>query len=183
VHPFVCGWWAIDHDGRMFLYREIFMTGRTVATHARQINELTTESISKTICDHDAGDRQTLVENGIPNIAAKKSVSQGIDAVQDRLKITDGQARVFFLRDSLVEVDQTLKAKLLPTKTTDEFGGYIWNDRLTKEAPIKKEDDGMDMTRYAIMSEDGDYSQPPAGLIINDIPLRSFIPKRERLTR
>ncbi|MCP4712818.1 MAG: terminase, partial [Planctomycetes bacterium] len=111
VHPFVCQWWALDEDKRMYRYREIFMTGRTVATHSKQIKELSAgETIEQTICDHDAEDRLTLTENGIPNIAAKKDVLHGIGKVQDRLKLqADDRARLFLLRDSLVEVDQSLK--------------------------------------------------------------------------
>ena len=153
VHPFVCGWWAIDNDGRMYLYRELYMTGRTVTTHAKQINDLSEgERIEATVCDHDAEDRQTLAENGIPNIGAKKDVLLGIGKVQDRLRPqADGKPRIFFLRDSLVETDRQLSSERKPIQTVDEFGGYIWNDRTTKEQPVKDEDHGMDMVRYGVM--------------------------------
>src|SRR5690606_16389199 len=60
-HPFVCQWWAIDPDGRMYMYREIFMTNRTVRRHSEQIKSLSEgERIEATICDHDAEDRETL---------------------------------------------------------------------------------------------------------------------------
>jgi phage terminase large subunit len=158
-HPFVCQWYAVDHDGRMFMYREIYMTGRTVATHAARIKELSAaERIEQTICDHDAEDRQTLAENGIPNIGAKKAVSQGIGKVQDRLKKQDdGQPRLFFLEGSLVEVDQGLKMARKPYQTVDEFDGYIWADT-KKEQPIKVDDHGMDDVRYMSM-----YLDAPRG--------------------
>lgn len=157
VHPFVCQWWAIDGDGRMFRYREIYMTGRTVATHAKQINTLSEgEKIEQTICDHDAEDRQTLAENGIPNIAAKKDVLQGIGRVQDRLsKQADGRPRLFLLRDSLVEVDQELKANYSPTCTEEEIDSYIWKISSRKEEPVKENDHGCDCTRYGAMHLDG----------------------------
>jgi phage terminase large subunit len=153
VHPLVCQWWAEDEDGRMYMYREIYMTGRTVATHSVQIKKLSEgERITATICDHDAEDRETLRENGIPNIPAKKSVSIGIGKVQDRLALQkDGRPRLFFMRDSLVEVDQTLKLNRQPYRTVDEIEGYIWQNSLSKEEPVKAEDDGMDCTRYAVM--------------------------------
>lgn len=156
VHPFVCQWWAQDEDGRIYMYREIYMTGRTVTTHSAQIKDLSAgETITTTVCDHDAEDRETLRENGIPNIAAKKSVSVGIGKVQDRLAIQkDGRPRIFFLRDSLVEVDQLLKLNRQPTCTVEEIEGYIWQNSLTKEAPVKAEDDGMDTMRYAVMHLD-----------------------------
>ncbi len=148
-HPFVCGWFATDEDERLYLYRYIYMTGRTVATHSKQIKEHG-EPIRQTICDHDAEDRLTLAENGIPNIAAKKDVLWGIGKVQDRLKKqADGRPRFFILRDSLIEVDQSLKMAHKPYMVESEFEGYIWAGT-AKEQPVKVEDDGMDMCRYMI---------------------------------
>ncbi len=157
VHPFVCQWWAIDADGRMYRYREIYMTGRTVATHARQIVELSaSEQIEQTICDHDAEDRLTLQENGVPNIAANKAVLQGIGKVQDRLKKQiDGKPRLFLLRDSLVEVDPSLRETRKPICTEDEMPGYVWQNKSTKEQPVKEFDHGMDTMRYGVMHLDG----------------------------
>jgi phage terminase large subunit len=157
VHPFVCGWLAEDNDGRLYLYRYIYMTGRTVATHAADIRRLSEgEKITQTICDHDAEDRATLLENGIPNIAAKKDVLQGIGKVQDRLKKQiDGKPRLFILENSLVEMDQGLKQARQPYRVEDEFDGYTWKDNARKEEPVKESDHGMDMIRYGVMHFDG----------------------------
>lgn len=159
THPFVCGFWAVDEDERLYLDREIYMTGRTVATHARQINELSAgKYFETTVCDHDAEDRATLRENGIPNIAARKDVSQGIGKVQDRLKKqADGRPRIFFFSDALVEIDQGLKLNRKPYQTIDEFDGYIWANS-TKEQPVKADDHGMDMVRYAVMYADNPHT-------------------------
>lgn len=155
VHPFVCGWWAEDGDGRLYLYRQIYMTGRTVATHAARIKELSaSERIETTVCDHDAEDRQTLAENGIPNVAAKKDVLQGIGRVQDRLKRqADGRPRLFIFKNSLVEIDQGLKLERKPYAVEQEFDSYIWAST-TKEQPVKEYDHGMDMARYMVMHLD-----------------------------
>lgn len=153
VHPFVCQWWALDEDNRMYLYREIYMTGRTVATHSRQIKELSgNEQIETTICDHDAEDRLTLQENGIPNVGAKKDVLQGIGVVQDRLKKQiDDRPRLFILRDSLAETDQELRRERKPYSTDQEFESYIWADNVKKEQPVKEYDHGLDCLRYGVM--------------------------------
>lgn len=164
TNPFVCQWWAIDPDGRMFRYREIYMTGRTVRRHADQIKMLSAgESIETTICDHDAEDRATLEENGIPTRAADKRVSVGIEQVQERIaKAGDGKPRLYFLEDSLVEADAELKAKYKPTCTEDEFGTYVWaasaDGKPTKEEPLKMDDHGMDATRYAVAYINGQSS-------------------------
>lgn len=152
-HPFVCQWWAIDPDGRMYMYREIYMTNRTVRRHSEQIKSLSEgERIEATICDHDAEDRETLRENGIPNIGAIKDVLRGIGKVQDRLaKRADGTPGLFLLRDSLVEVDNSLKENRKPYCTEQEIDGYVWANSATKEFPVKEEDDGMDAMRYGVM--------------------------------
>lgn len=158
VHPFVCQWWAIDPDCRMYLYRQIFHSQRTVADHAKQILALTgDERIEATICDHDAEDRATLEQNGIPNERAIKDVKPGIERVEHRLRPAgDGKPRIYFMRDSLVERDDELEERKLPIQTEDEFDTYVWDEK--KEEPIKKDDDGMDATRYAVSYVDENES-------------------------
>jgi phage terminase large subunit len=157
THPFVCLWIALDEDQRMYVYRYIYMTGRTVATHAQQIKQLSKgEAIEQTVCDHDAEDRLTLEENGIPNIQAKKDVLQGIGKVQDRLKKqADDKPRLFILQDSLVEVDQSLKQFKQPYTLEEEFDLYIWKNNAKKEEPVKENDHGLDTLRYGVMYLDG----------------------------
>ncbi len=158
TNPFVCQWWAVDPDGRMYLYKEIYMTGRTVRDHAGKIHEVgkKIEQGIHTICDHDAEDRATLGEHGIRNQAADKRVSVGIDKVNERLRVAeDGKPRIFFLRDSVVEIDQDLVDRKLPFATSQEFEGYVWANKVVKEEPVKINDHGMDDVRYAVMYEDG----------------------------
>jgi PBSX family phage terminase large subunit len=157
TNPFVCQWWAIDGDGRMYLYREIYMSQRTVRVHAQQIKDLSgDERYDATIADHDAEDRATLRECGISTVAADKSVSTGIQMVQDRMKIAgDTKPRLFLVRDCLVEADPVLVAARKPTCTEQEIDGYIWpkgiDGKPDKEAPVKIDDHGMDAMRYAAM--------------------------------
>lgn len=116
TNPFVCQWWAIDPDGRMYLYREIYKTQKLVEDHADDILRLTArmridewqaeraklhpdqwlarkialasagEKIEKTLADHDAEDRATLRKHGIVTDTAQKEISVGIQAVQGRLR-------------------------------------------------------------------------------------------------
>jgi PBSX family phage terminase large subunit len=156
TNPFVCQWWAVDPDGRMYLYREIYCTGRIVADHARQILALSAgERIEATITDHDAEDRATLEAAGIHTTAAWKAVTPGIQAVQDRLRVAgDGRPRLCLLRDSLVERDDALEAAKKPWCTEQEFDGYVWpkgqDGKPVKEEPVKLNDHGMDCARYSV---------------------------------
>lgn len=156
VNPFVCQWWAEDPDGALYMYREIYMTQRTVADHAKTILECVTKieddewydhfnrrmikrerrewiepKPRAIICDHDAEGRATLVrELGLGTVPAHKSVLDGIDAMQDRLSPKGRWAQhgsgLFIMDDTLVERDQSLVDALLPTCTKEEFPAYAW---------------------------------------------------------
>jgi phage terminase large subunit len=154
----------------MYLYREIYMTKCTVRVHAKKINELSQgERIEQTICDHDAEDRATLLENGITSIAADKRIKVGIDKVSERLDLReDKKPGIFFFKNALVEMDTSIergKAKC----TYQEFPGYVWprtsDGRPVKEVPVKVDDHGMDTTRYAVMYVDGGL--PSAGDLVD----------------
>ena len=155
TNPFVCQWYTIDHDGTAYMYREIYMSHELVENHARQIKKLSKgENIDVTYADHDAGDRATLQKYGIPTQAAIKRVSPGIQEVYSNLTFDErGKARIYFFKNALVEADQHLIINKKPTCTVDEFGGYAWKDKSTKEEPIKENDHGMDCIRYFIYSE------------------------------
>ena len=90
----------------------------------------------------------------MPTLAALKNVSGGIQAVASRLKKAgDGLPACLFLRDSLVEIDAELVSAKKPTCTEDEFDGYVWDTtggQKRGEQPVKKNDHGMDVTRYGV---------------------------------
>lgn len=157
TNPFVCQWWAVDPDDRMYMYREIYMSQRVVRRHSGQINALSEgEYIETTVSDHDAEDRATMEENGISTATADKRKSVGIEKVEDRLaRAGDGHPRIFFLADSLVEEDSILAEGFKPIQTVDEFASYVYPDvsdgKAAKEEPIKVDDHGMDTMRYAVM--------------------------------
>ena len=156
TNPFVCQWWAIDPDDRMILYREIYMTGRTVKVHAAQINALSEgETYEANVADHDAEDRATLEENGIYTIPADKEISPGIQAVQERMKLAgDGKPRLMLMRGALVERDETLAEARRPVGTEQEEEAYTYpkaqDGKVIKETPVKLNDHGMDAKRYAV---------------------------------
>ena len=157
-NPFVCQWYALDPDDRLYLYRELYHSKRTVRRHAKQIRELSRDEVfAYTVADHDAEDRATLREEGIDTVPAKKATTVGRQAVEERLKIQgDGKPRFFVFRNALVERDPDLFEAKRPCCTAEEFDAYIWpkgqDGKAIKEEPIKDNDHGMDALRYAVMS-------------------------------
>ncbi|MEV5957291.1 phage terminase large subunit [Streptomyces sp. NPDC051987] len=188
TNPFVLQCWAEDPDGRLWLYREIYRTQRLVEDHAKHILRLvrrcadcckskaadhdchdckacrlewTEPRPRAVICDHDAEDRATLEKHlQMGTTAAHKSVSDGIQAVQSRLKVQpDGRPRLFVMRDALVERDPGLEEASLPMGAAEEVTGYVWavkpgNAGGLKEEPVKKDDHAMDALRYMVAELD-----------------------------
>jgi phage terminase large subunit len=147
TNPFCCQWWAEDPDGRLWRYREIYMTQRLVEDHAETIKAVGLDGVRAIVCDHDAEDRATLARKlGRPTLAAYKAVAPGIQATAARLKPAgDGRPRLLFLADSLVEKDPELADAGRPTCTEDEVESYVWDTRagLKKgDQPVKRDDHG-----------------------------------------
>ncbi len=162
THPFVLQCWAEDPDGRLYLYRELFMSQKLVEDHAKDILSIVLDADglwkeskpSRIICDHDAEGRANFAKRvGISTTAALKKVSEGIQGVQSRLKIAeDGKPRIYFLESARVTQDPVLVDAKAATSTIEELSGYIWDG--DKEKPVKEHDDGMDTMRYMVAYKD-----------------------------
>ncbi len=170
TNPFVAQFWAEDEDGRLYLYKELYGTKRTVDEWAPLIKEAMNLKYEPrprmVICDHDAEGRAVLErELGMSTKAAKKSVEDGIQAVKGRLKLSDadGKPRLYLCEDAIIKKDPLLEDAKKPTCAIDDIVGYIW-DRGTvkhqndgkppKEHPVKDNDHGMDAMRYMIAERD-----------------------------
>lgn len=166
TNPFCWQDWREDPDGRLYLVREIYMTRRLAEDHAKQILEIMRKhpdepSPRAIITDHDAEDRATLEKYlGMSTRPAHKSVSDGIQAVQSRLKAQgDGRPRLFIMRGGLVEEDKSLADSGRPTCTSEEIPGYVWAVKPgsaagLKEEPVKQNDHGCDALRYMVAARD-----------------------------
>ena len=169
VHPFVLQMWAESPDGALYLYRELYRSRRLVEDHARDALACVTDDAGRwtepkpvaIICDHDAEDRATLERHlGMGTVAAKKTVSDGIQAVAARLgkPEQDGaQAvapRLFIVRNATVHRDQHQIDAVKPAATEEEMPGYRWADGAKKEQPHKEDDDGADALRYVCAHRD-----------------------------
>jgi hypothetical protein len=176
VHPFVCQFWAVDNDGRLYLTKEIYHTKRTVKDHCLHIKRaagwhedkkgaamLTEQGMPlpyAVIADHDAEDRATLEEElGLTTTPATKNVSTGIQKVQERMRPAgDGKPRLFIFSDALYERDLERDEHELPCCTKDEIETYMWLDSARRDEPVKELDDGCDAMRYMVAHRDLDHS-------------------------
>jgi phage terminase large subunit len=201
--PFVWQLWGLDAEGRMYLVREIYLSGVIVEDHAERIRELVSadipedRSLEATVSDHDREDRETLHRHGVHTLPANKAITAGIQAVQERLRVehrcggredvcADRQRagapnrcrpRLFVVEDALDARDEVLAAAHRPVCTAQEFEVYEWkktaNGRPTKEEPLDRDNHGMDAGRYAVAHLDD------IGTQVSDT-LRARLDARER---
>lgn len=176
TNPFVCQWWAIDGDGRMYLYRERYLSSVIVEDHAAEIRRLSAgETYEVTVSDHDAEDRATLERHGIRTIAAYKAIRRGIDAMAARIrKVGDGKPRLLFLRTAPTVRDSKLIDAKLPVSALEEITDYAYppgkTGKAPDEEPVDKDNHGMDAARYAVAYVD-DLRGGPA---LQDDAIRSI---------
>lgn len=177
TNPFVLQRWAQDPDGRLWLYAERYHTKQIVEDHARAVLAEVTDDDGHwrepqpraIICDHDAEDRATLERHlRRTTTPARKSVSDGIQFVQSRLRPAgDGKPRLFVMRDARHLLDPDLASAKKPTCTAEEVPGYIWqpslDGRANKDAPLKLDDHGMDAMRYMVAQLDSGPQGPARG--------------------
>ncbi|MFJ6565512.1 hypothetical protein ACIQMV_37860 [Streptomyces sp. NPDC091412] len=176
TNPTCVQWWAIDPDQRLWLYRELYHTHRTIDEHARTILTAVTEEDEDgarrwtepkpiaVVCDHDAGDRAVLErELGLSTTRARNDVKIGLQAVKTWLRPAgDGRPRLFLMRDVLIERDPALAEAKKPLCTAEEFPGYVWAkptstaaaNKAEPEEPLKVDDHGCDTCRYVVVELD-----------------------------
>lgn len=181
--PMICGncWqdWVEDpFTLALYRVREIYRTRTIVEDHAREIMDLTGNLYQPRaiICDHDAGDRATFERHtGYLTLPAYKSIQQGVQAVSARLRPSWGAEKperrpgpgLFLVRDALVSVDKDLQTAGKPTRTEEEWDGYVWDEKVNRltnskkdELPLDKDNHGVDAVRYMIAFADSLAEDP-----------------------
>lgn len=156
TNPSVCQWWAVDHDDRMYLYRELVVVKTITEDFAAAIRHHSHgERISVTVADSGAAeDRATLHKYGVPSTTVNKDIRLGIEVVQRQMRVQgDGKPRLMVFEDSLVERRGEAAKLTSPVGFANEVESYVWAESregvAEKEAPVKVHDHSMDAARYA----------------------------------
>lgn len=161
-NPTVVQFWCVDKDGCLILFRELYCTGMLPEEVAEAVKKMRKNKGTDepdpvaVITDHDADGRVVLERKlGISTIAAHKSVLEGIEAVQARLKVSgNGKPGLMICRDAVTQRDPVLLNAKKPASTQEEVLEYAWENPVSgkpvKEAPRKVNDHGMDAMRYLV---------------------------------
>ena len=141
-NPFVCLWGARNNDNQWFIYAEHYRPQELIKWHAEQITHKTNGAVIRaTYADHDAQGRAELRQHGIRTRAARKEVNDGIEKVQQALKVqANGQPRLFIFKTC--------------ENLTREMSSYRYPEgtdtRDPKDEPMKLNDHTCDALRYMI---------------------------------
>lgn len=165
VAPFVCVWWArlprtvplsdgrLAREGTWVCYREYYRSGAMFDVHAKAISQEPWEPrgvdprhYGATAADHDAEGRAYLLKAGIATSAADKtegSIERGLYAMKKLMLGGDSLYApgllIFNSCDTLI----------------DEITGYRYPEgtdtKDPKELPLKKDDHGIDASRYCLV--------------------------------
>ncbi len=145
TNPFCCLWGAVDGDGRIWIYRELYERGKRADELAPRILDAEEGDFTTVADPEDAEARAVLQSAGLYTTAANKAVALGIQAVQKRLEVAGDDRPRLFIANSCVN-------------TINEFFEYRWEDhsdgRNDKEVPRKEHDHAMDALRYMVMAVD-----------------------------
>lgn len=178
-NPFCLQSWAVDHDGRAYLYREIYRTGVLVPEHAAHAlrllraeaefwarrNKIPLDSAERMlrpetiICDPEGAQERGLLERhlGMPTVGARKDVRKGVQVVSDRLRPSaDGRPRLQVVRGCLVGRDPVLDEARKPQGFLEEVDGYVWDPG--KERPVDRDNHSADALRYLCVHLDFGFS-------------------------
>lgn len=160
TNPFVCQWWAVDPDGRIYLFRERVLCEVRTEVHAPYIASTNHEPVLTTVADpENAEGIQTLAIHGVASSKADKAILRGIESLQSRLIVRpDGKPRLFVLESALQERCPKLQAQGKPCGFLEEIGNYSWSKpregKAHKEEPNGIDDHSMDTARYASVEAD-----------------------------
>lgn len=144
TNPFATLFFALDlANETWYLFDEYYVRQKTVKTHCQALREFRSQwldsfpSPEAITADHDAEDRATMQEEGLPTLAADKDIKTGIQALMDLMRATRGMK---------IRVFRTC------TNTLSEFAGYKWPEHKkgtdADEKPVKGDDHCMDGLRY-----------------------------------
>lgn len=153
VDPLVILFWAIDPDGRLYLYREYYRSRQRVETAARWCADLIRTGVEprpwRVVADHDPENSATFTHHsGVYCEPADKSDrDRGLQEMQGRFDVqVDGRPGIYLRPDSRChEADSVLEAMGRPTSLLEEIVGYTWDT----SDPDKHKDEPITINDHA----------------------------------
>lgn len=174
----------VDGDGRMFLVREIYRTGKLIGWWVDQARKIRDEFRPEMFaCDPaEPSNIQELQNAGLPVVGAFNDIERGIQAVKERLiPAGDGRPRLVIAKDCNRERDESLVSARMATSVVDEFTLYVYpkgqDGKPLRELPVDADNHGLDSLRYAVAYVDRlGTDRPGAAAVAGHRPMLAIKP-------
>ena len=126
---------GVDNDGRWHQFREWYKRGKLQEAVVKQALEWVLEKRMRTVAVDAAaaGLIADMIDAGVPATPAKGRVLDGINRIQNKLKVQGDKRPRYTVDPDCVE-------------TINEFESYAWKPE--RDEPIKEYDHSMDALRY-----------------------------------
>lgn len=155
-NPTACIWIAVDDDGGIWVYDEYYASGKSVPEHAQVIKGRTgRRRVEFTVIDPATNARtmastlsvaEQFAQEGIYVSPGDNRVLDGISMMQELFRVQEDGHPYIHIFNSCTSLIEELKGYRWMMQSQ---GGY---DRDPREAPVKKNDHGVDALRYVVMS-------------------------------
>lgn len=152
-HPAVCLWFALDHDGRIYVYREFYQRGKNIDEIAREIIELSKgEEYQYSIADNSIFARTGFVDRWGGETIAEGFARNGIQFYPSSKRRVDGWS----LMHQYLNYTDTKIPKLLffpnCVNSIRSIPTLIFDERNPEDLDTKGDDDCSDAIRYFLQS-------------------------------
>lgn len=161
-NPACCKWYALDHDGRLWVYREFYKKGLNIDQIAKEINELSEgEEYEYSVADPSIFAKMGFVDRYGGQTIAETFARYGIVFIPASNRRIDG----WNLVHQYLYWDKNHYPKLLHFKTCvnsiKTYPMLIHDSRKPEDVDTKGEDHAQDCDRYMILSLHERKSEKP----------------------
>lgn len=162
-HPAAFGWFAVDEDGNVYLYREYVKAQQRIDQFAQALNRFEdTQKLSPIVAGWDAWSKKAILKQGSPPTIAEEFLNHNIvlsrakiDRVQGATQLRnylawqgrpDSKPRLFVFDCCPITFDTINRMQVDPDQPED-----VLKQDASDGDPLSG-DDAYDMIRYALMS-------------------------------
>lgn len=142
VNPFVCLFFQLDEDDRLYLFDEYYLKGKSTLEHARKLRgKFQSYEVRECFADPAGRDQRAILkEQGIAVKPARNDLEAGLEAVRQRLKVDPDTGKPgLFISHRCVN-------------TIREMSTYHYPVGEASEHPEKLDDHAMDALRYLALA-------------------------------
>lgn len=162
-HPAAFGWFCVDEDGNVYLYRHLLQAQLRIDQFAKEINQYPdTEKLFPIVAGHDAWAKKSVLKTGTPPTVAEEFLNHNVILTRANIDRIQGASQVrshlawqgrpfdkprFFIFENCQEVYDTLSRMIYDPNRPEDVLKVDASD-----GDPNTGDDAYDMVRYALMS-------------------------------